>query len=41
LIAPEELCNWDFITMLRKIFDRKITWNVTIWKLEAKMRVYY
>jgi len=41
LIAPEKLCNWDFITMLRQIFDRKITWKMTIWKTEENMGVYY
>jgi hypothetical protein len=27
--------------MLREIFDRKISWKMTIWKTEAKMGVYY
>jgi len=27
--------------MLRQIFDRKITWKMTIWKTEENMGVYY
>jgi hypothetical protein len=36
------MCNLDVIkSTLRQIFDRKITWKMTIWKAEAKMGVYY